>query len=509
MLRLLRRLWRLAMTEKEKKVPGTLSIAMTICIFFFLALPVYSGHCADQDVARLSLSDVLKIAILNNLDIKLAELDNKIGSADFMYSKAIFDTTITGEVTYEDDSSDSASSFAGTRSRTNLYKVGLEKKLPTGATFETAWSNTRSWTDSAFVTTNPYHTAEWSLSITQPVLRNFMGMQDWADIMIAQIDVKNSDIDTKDRIEEALSNTEKHYWQVVYAYKNLEVEIHMLDKANELLEVSKRNLKTGLIEKGDLLGSEANVRIRENSAMLAHNNLQTAINNLKLLLNERDDTVTIEPLDQLVLEDKDVSLPECLRCAFKTRRDYEIKKNELKSKKITLQMKRNNLWPEVDLIASLALNGVDRKPYKAAGRTTIGKNPNYYGGIKVSMSLENNEARAEHEKAKNDKIKSITELQKLEREIITDVDEKVRNVLTQSARAERAVSIRKIQSLKLQEEEKRYKYGRSSSKTLIDYQNDLLAAELEEARAILDFKVSVVDLERAQNKILYKVGLEK
>jgi outer membrane protein TolC len=61
-----------------------------------------------------------------------------------------------------------------------------------------------------------------------------------------------------------------------------------------------------------------------------------------------------------------------------------------------------------------------------------------------------------------------------------------------------------LQSKKLAEEEKRFTYGRSSTKFIIDYQRDLLRAELEEAKFMLDHAQAKIDLARAMNVILDK-----
>ena len=55
---------------------------------------------------------------------------------------------------------------------------------------------------------------------------------------------------------------------------------------------------------------------------------------------------------------------------------------------------------------------------------------------------------------------------------------------------------------KLAEEEKRFKYGRSTTKTIIDYQSDLLRSEIEDIRYTADHRKAKVDLFRSMNVIL-------
>ena len=61
-----------------------------------------------------------------------------------------------------------------------------------------------------------------------------------------------------------------------------------------------------------------------------------------------------------------------------------------------------------------------------------------------------------------------------------------------------------LQAEKLEEEEKRFARGRSSTKNLIDHQNDLRNAELRETLEMLALKKALTDLERTMNVTLEK-----
>ena len=62
---------------------------------------------------------------------------------------------------------------------------------------------------------------------------------------------------------------------------------------------------------------------------------------------------------------------------------------------------------------------------------------------------------------------------------------------------------------KLSEEEQRFKSGRSNSKTVIDYQNDLLLSQLNAAKALTVYRKSLIDLQVAQGVFLRRqLGME-
>ena len=95
-------------------------------------------------------------------------------------------------------------------------------------------------------------------------------------------------------------------------------------------------------------------------------------------------------------------------------------------------------------------------------------------------------------------------MKETERTIITEVGNSYNDVLSYQASIEYITKAVVLQSEKLKEEEKRFNYGRSNTKRIIDYQQDLLRAENEEARYLLSHRISQVDLDRSMNTILEK-----
>ena len=170
-------------------------------------------------------------------------------------------------------------------------------------------------------------------------------------------------------------------------------------------------------------------------------------------------------------------------------------------------MKENSLWPEVDLVGTFALNGVDKKFGRANARITTDKSPMYYGGIEFKWPLENNYARGELNQATLQKEMAIVEIMKTEKDIITKVDNSVLNVNLNLENAKRWTRITEIQSAKFTEEKKKLKYGRSTSKIVIDYQNDLTLAAISQYYTILRYYWALIDLENAKDTLLGKIGV--
>lgn len=485
------------------------AFAGMIALVLLFSMVFSNIRAFGEEKIALSLSACLDIGLANNLDIKIAKLGPLIENEGVRSAKSIYDTIIESSVSYEDDRRARVSTIAGSKSLENNYKLGASTKMPiSGTELDLDYSDKREWTDSVYAVNNPLHTSELSLTVTQPVLKNFFGFVDRADVRLSKIDAELAGIESLDKIEDVVADIEKAYWRLVFAEENIDLRKRLFEQSNELYKIFEEHLKTGLAETTELYEIEANMRIRKAELMVAENDLITASNNLKLFLNEGGDFL-IAPGSALIIFGEKIGRAASLKNAFDINRDYSYKKKELTSKKIKVKMKKNSLWPEVDLVGTFAINGVDRKLQKATGKLTTDKHSMFYGGIEVTVPLENREAQSAYNKADLEKEKAILELLQTEKEILTDIDEKVRKANLSLENAKRWTKIKQIEERKFKDEEKKMKYGRSNSKTIIDYQNDLTRANLSEYTAILDYYLALIDLENAKDTLLAKVGVLK
>ncbi|MGB3242539.1 MAG: TolC family protein [Candidatus Omnitrophota bacterium] len=476
-------------------------------LFLTWSIPLQADAEEDKahqkDARVLSLEECVRLAVYNSFEAKMAKLDLLIAETDLMPAVAVFDTILFGNVGYAEDKRQQVSVFAPDDNQTNTYSVGVTKELPTGTELTATWGDTRSWNNSAFITKNPSHNAELSLEARQPVGQNFFGYADRGSVTITKLAIMNAGLEEKDRIEALIADVERAYLEVLFAKKSLNVFRRILEKAKDLYEAQQKNYDLGLIERVDLYAAEGNVATRQAEVLVADNRYNRARENLKFLMN-MNEGVRIILAEELASDPVDKDLSDCLKDAFENRRDYFIHKRDIEIKGLDLKIKENMKWPEIDLIGTLAMNGLEGEFNKAFGKTTTADNTYMFVGVEVTMPVENNLARGEYKKAKYEKEKAVVSLKETERKIITEIGNAYNDALAFQASVIFTKKALGLELSKFTEEEKRFKYGRSNAKRLIDYQQDLLRAALENARFILDQRKAKVDLERTMNIILKK-----
>ena len=478
-------------------------ILFTIFLFF---IPCVFGQGDENDgdprIKEFSIDEVSELALTNSLDIQMVKFDVYIKRHDLDIATSLFDTFFSIYGNYTKDTLDVPSTVLGTRNITQGYGANISKRLPTGTEIGLDVFQQRNNTNSAFSTLNPHHEANAKISLKQPIGRNFFGLKDRSDIKITKIDIENFEFTSLDDIEDQLAAIQKAYWRLVIAQYVFDIRKDMLDQAKRLNAVYERNFDIGLVEEPDLLATQANVETRQSELLINEINLVKAKNDLLLLLGEEDFNVTIVPKDKIETALTWKDLNEALAEAVDKRRDYKRAKKLIDKNRIEIVVKKNALWPQIDLEASFTRNGI-QTGYNDAWREVYDDNQHeFYAGITISTSLERGAEKAELAQKKLEKQKYLLLLKKIEQTIFRQINTRVTEVNMLANEVNTAKKVVLLQEQKLLAEEKRLKYGRSSTDLVIRYQQDVLDARLKLARSLFDYRTSLIDLDLAKNSLL-------
>jgi outer membrane protein TolC len=456
----------------------------------------------EEKEIKLSFELVSELALKNSLDIQIARYDAYMKQTELKKAQSIFDTFFELEANYSHDKKDVVTTLSGTEKKNITYSADIYKKLPTGTTVSLGVKADKEKTNSSFSTINPSYESLAEVSITQSLGRNFFGLADRAEIKITKLDIKNSDFSSLDKIEYSLFEAQKAYLNLLSMDQKLTIRKDMLDKAKELYQIYKKKFSLGIAEKPELLAIEALVKRRISELEVAKLEKLKAKNNLFFLLNISAINKKIEALDNLLIKIEKVDFYQALREAIKHRRDYQQIKNRLKKNNIQVAVKKNALWPEIDLEASFARNNIEGSCRDSVDSFANQSHDEIAVGISVKIPLENNQAESELEAVQLQGKKNLVLFKKNERLILKEINDKVSDINSYSTQVGTNQEIVEIQKEKLFLEKKRLEIGLSSADIIIDYHQDLLEARLSLVNSLLKYRVSVIDLDLTKNSLL-------
>ena len=465
----------------------------------------------------LSLKDAIIRALSNNVSIAVESFNSKVKKETIIDSLSEFDATLGLELSTARKTQQLASAFSSPNRMENdndNWDLSLSQKLVTGANYQFDFTNNRNKTNSATAGLNPSYSSEFQLSLTQPLLKNFGIDLNKRNIHIAKNEVDISDHEFKTKVIETVSEVENIYWDFVFTLGDLEVKQKSLERAKDFQRLVKAQVLVGIMAPIETLQAESEVASREEFLLSAQDSIDDNQDKLKNILNidfsSPEGLSPIYPSNQANVLIVDFDFNEIVKMALSNRPDYLAKKKDLENKNILVKYQENQIYPSVDLVGSLGINGLSGEATTITSGTFQGTSAyggsygnsltdalstNYYNwefGVKFSYPLGNRSAKSKLSASRLEKAQLILGIKDLEKKIILEVRESARQLKTDFKRIKAATVAKKLAEEKLKAEEKKFEVGLSTSFNVLKFQEDLAEAQSNEIKTIIDYKQSRV-----------------
>jgi len=463
----------------------------------------------------LSLKDAIIRTLSNNVSIAVESFNSKVKKETVTESLSEFDATLGLELSTGRKTQQLASAFSSPNRMENdndNWDLSLAQKLATGADYQFGFTNNRNKTNSKTAGLNPSYSSEFQLGLTQPLLKNFGIDLNKRNIHIANNEVDISDYEFKTKAIDVVSDVENTYWDFVFSLRDLEVKQKSLERAKDLQRRVKAQVLVGIMAPIETLQAESEVASREEFLLTAQDVIEDNQDKLKNILNidfsSPEGLSPIYPSSQADVLMEDFNFNEIVKMALANRPDYLAKKKDLENKDILVKYQENQIYPSVDLVGSLGINGLSGEAITITSGTFQGTSAyggsygnsltdalstKYYDwefGVKFSYPLGNRSAKSKLSASRLEKAQLILGIKDLEKKIILEVRESARQLKTDSKRIKAATVAKKLAEEKLKAEEKKFEVGLSTSFNVLKFQEDLAQAQSNEIKTIIDYKQS-------------------
>jgi outer membrane protein TolC len=281
------------------------------------------------------------------------------------------------------------------------------------------------------------------------------------------------------------------------------------------LKKNKIQVDTGTLAPIEIVDAEAGVASRVEAIISAGNAVKDKGDELKRIMNLADNEIISEaeiiPIDKPDFEPKKVEMKDTIKIAMEKR--PELQELHLKTDNAGMEKRRrkNELFPALDFTAGMRYTGLGDELSDANDSTFSEDFQGEFFTVTLAFPVGNRSARSAYNKSKTDERQAGINVKKKELDIVVEVRVSVRAVMTNVERVNATRKARELAQRRLEVEEKKYSVGRSTSLEILRAQEDLATAEGNEARAIIDYEISLGKLEKAKGTILdsYDIKLEE
>ncbi len=489
----------------------------------FLIFILTSALSAQQNQISLSLEDCIVGAMKNNLHVAVEVLNPEM--ADLSISRANEKFMPYLSVNYNNRETNTTSSSwidASDRVIGNYrdYSVSLNQVIPTGGTFNISLNTYMNETNRRFQTINPRFGSTITFEFTQPLLKNFGPKMSRREIIVAKDSREISESQFQQTLLDTIYNVETAYWILKYSIENLKVQRQSLQLARDLLEENKRKIEVGTMPPIEIYTAESEVATREADILVAEAAVKNNEDRLKTIVNlsafkDRKD-IEVIPIDRPTFEKREITLEEALVTALENRPDLKVMRTNVKTKEFDAKYARNQLLPELNVRASYWSPGVsgtrilylNDDPFT---RVVVGTIPggstdaleealrfnynNWSIGLTLNIPLNTILSRAEYAQAKVSLEQALLNLKDQEQQVYLEITTAVRAVETNYQRVQAYTAARDLARKKLEAEQEKFRVGKSTNFFLLQYQRDAADAQSAELKAMVDYILSVANLD--------------
>ncbi|UCZ56590.1 TolC family protein [Desulfurispirillum indicum] len=467
-----------------------------------LATPL-TGTAAQE----LSLEEAVLMSLRSNRELRMQQLQPQLRQTFEEVEQSLFDARLFAEAGYGAEQGQTLSpGVAGlVESDTSQWYLqgGLRQEFATGTTFEAILSHNQRDID------NPDNLHQWraGIGINQALLQGRGSQVNLVRVEQARLDTDISRNELRGYTQALVANVESLYWEYALASRQVEIYEQSLEVARVQLRQTTDRVEVGAMARTELAAAKAEVARRQQELIDARSRMRVLATDLTRLMgleHTAEPPLPQQPTLPAVYLD---TLEEHITFGLQQR--PEIREARLRQQRGELEVTRtrNGLLPRLDLFVTLGKSGY-ADSFGSALDEMGGDDYDATIGLRLSYPLENRSSSAQHRAATISQHQVDLSLENLNQLVAADVRKAYLEVDRSREQIEASAATLELQEEVLRAEMEKFEAGTSTALLVAQAQRDLLAARIQQARSIADYRRALVELYRLDGSLLQRRGIE-
>ncbi len=495
---------------------------------------------------ELQLSEVLAIALDENIDFQNRVIAVEISEANILSALGAFDVQLTagGGVSLS-KTTPRGSAFVFSRgSRSLTGYLGLARRLETGGNISLRIDVSRTLTDQP---TNPFNAAQGgiatlaqyqvrpTLTFSHPLLKG-MGLKvNRAQIDQAKLANSTAEANELSQAQTMVRDIVTAYWDVLFAKRDLGNKHQSVELAKQQLDRTTAQVRAGRLAAVEAKAVEQSLAQRETDVILAENRLLESSLTLRTLMGQEfadRDALGVMPLtDPAAFEVEVIDTQAEIDRALTNNPQIRGLEIALASKRIDEIVQANNRLPQLDFTGTFAPSGrsVDSSPNAQSGTPgsqgswgeafqnfvtdDIGRDGLFAeytvtGALDLTWSIQNRTAKGNHQRVLAEMRQAEHSLKQIRQTTSTSVIRATNNLRSAAKRYELANLSVELAQQNLAAEQARFDVGRSTNYDVLLRIDALTTAQSTALQAQIDYLKAKVSLQALTGEILPAYGLD-
>jgi outer membrane protein TolC len=484
-----------------------------------LGLPMIQAPVTLTSMS-MSLNDFVALVAENNDRINFQRMEWEISRAGVDSARSMYEPALIASYRYTDSNTLNTTEEEFRRAfapefieENNDYSVGVEGMVPTGGKVKVSFTNRDLDNNLQPTPIRGQESRSYvGFSFTQPLLKGAGGRSVVeAPITVAQKEQEIARQTYRLSLFESVSNAALAYWDLYLADKTLDLRHRSVAIVESVLNDERERNRLGRSSSIEVLRAESAVAERRVQMYAAEQFRVQAKNRLKSFLAGLDDQVnlSIDADTSLNLLVEKPDRQATLGAAFKHRPEYLASLVRAEKEDVRIQFASNSRLPQLDLVASYGLNGLDRDLSSSWDDLSTRDHETMYVGLELKiMLLGDRKAKSELSAATYRKHQALLEVQAAEMSLHNSIDTALSNLLTAKLQVDELSSVTSTNELLLEVELARFEAGQSNSRDLLDLEEDINQTLEIALQSKANLQKALIGVSLADGTLLQQFSLE-
>lgn len=395
----------------------------------------------------------------------------------------------------------------GTKIETGDTRLSVSEIFPTGTTASVSTKLDRTETSYASAV-NPAYNADLTVSLRQPLLAGAGLEVNRAPIQRARIGLERANLTYQASVLSVIQSTENAYYTLAYAREQLEVRNFTLSLAQRLLDEAQTRRQTGVATDLDVLQADVGVANARRGVLLAQQDVKDSEEALLALIGQFE---LDAPIGRVTLPAAVAALPtfaSSYDAAKRHQPDYLAAKMALDQLQLDARVAKSNRLPDVSVGGAVGFDSFASTSNRRAIDSALDRDSTAWQlDLRVELPWGQKADRARYRQALAALSQQEITVRSLEQNIEVQVRAAVRAVETNAESVKISAQARELSEKQYELERARFDAGLSTSYRVLQVQNDLETAKVNELQAKVALRNSYTALYRLEGSALQRYGI--
>ncbi len=445
-----------------------------------------SPAAAAPDAPALTVEACIARALEQNFSLKIQGFSTTIAQESLLAAEARFEPEFTATT----QRSMVQSSLAERRNLADT-RLGVGQTLASGALVNLSTSLDRAGYTPLLGTPNPAYTSDLSLSVTQPLLRGAGSAVNRAGVERSKLGLSIAHLGYKGSVLQVIRDTEAAYYNLVFTRGQLAVKQHSLLLAQRLYDENKARRSTGVATDLDVLTAEVGVATARSGVVTAEQEMHNSEDALLALTGHVEFNTRIGAVQLPAPPASPASFARSYQLARESQPGLKATEAAIKQFELDAATAKNSALPTLNLGGAVGYNGTDRSYGSALDQATSGEARNWQLDLSLSIPWGLHGDRARYRGALAGLRQEQASLQQIDQTLVVNVRTAVRAVETSEQRVGIFTQATELAVKQYELQLARFKAGLATSRQVLETQDDLESARVNELQARVSFHTAL------------------